>query len=183
MNKVLVVIDMQNDFIDGVLGTEQAREILPYMEARIKNSKDELILFTQDTHYSDYLSTPEGKKLPVPHCIEGTEGWLIHESLLNAWEKNGGTIKDNSIPSHTFIKNVFGSTELVDYLNKHQAIISEIELVGVCTDICVISNAIMIKNTLPHIPLVIDASLCAGVSPESHTRALEAMKVCQIDVI
>jgi len=180
--KVLVVIDMQKDFIDGALGTAEAAAIVDKVAARVASSQNELVLFTQDTHGEDYLSTPEGKKLPVPHCIEGTAGWQIDGSIMEAWRSNKNTICDPNLTENTFTKPVFGSTALVAYLNDRADDITEIELLGVCTDICVVSNAIMLKNTLPHIPIAVNAPLCAGVTPQSHQEALNTMAQCQIEV-
>ena len=174
---------MQNDFITGALGTKEAEAIVDKVAERIKDSKDELILFTQDTHQGDYLDTPEGKKLPVVHCIEGTEGWQIHERVLDAWRKNTETIRVPELENNSFTKPVFGSLELVDFLKSQAAIITEVELLGVCTDICVISNAIIIKNTLPEIPITVNEACCAGVTPQSHQEALNTMKMCHIDLI
>ena len=181
--KILIIVDMQNDFINGALGTAEAASIVESIAKRIEGSKDELILFTQDTHQDDYLTTPEGKKLPVPHCIQGTEGWQIDSSIITAWRNNPHTIRIPELKENTFTKPVFGSVELVDFLKSRQVEITEIELLGVCTDICVISNAIMIKNTLPNIPISVNAACCAGVTPQSHAEAINVMKMCQIDIV
>ena len=181
--KVLIVIDMQKDFIDGALGTKEAQAILPAVVNRIEKSENELILFTFDTHQEDYLVTTEGKKLPVIHCVENSEGWQFDAGILNAWYQNNTTIKLENTNSHMFYKPVFGSVELVQYLSKHASEISEIELIGVCTDICVISNALMIKNTLPDIKISVNSNLCAGVTPDTHDAALKVMTMCHIDVI
>ena len=184
--RVLVVVDMQNDFIDGALGTPEAAAILPAVVDRIAQSRDELILFTQDTHQDDYLQTAEGKKLPVVHCIEGTDGWRINQQILDAWKNNPHTVRaadTATLKNNTFLKPVFGSTDLVHYLATRADEITEIEILGVCTDICVVSNAIMIKNSLPEMKVSVNAELCAGVSPQSHTEALNTMKMCQIDII
>jgi nicotinamidase-related amidase len=172
--KLLVVVDMQNDFIDMALGTPEAQAIVPNVKYKIEeysNSSSDVIIYTRDTHYDNYLETQEGKKLPVPHCINGTHGWEIADGLY----RQGCTVVD---------KPTFGSTWLPTYIhsNFHHRIES-IELVGLCTDICVISNAMMLKAHFPETPIIIDSSCCAGVTPESHTRALEAMKMCHIDVI
>ena len=180
--KVLIIVDMQKDFISGALGTTEAVSIVDSIVNRIENSTDELILFTQDTHQEDYLNTAEGKKLPVPHCIEGTEGWQIDETILDAWRNNNNTIRISELSENTFTKPVFGSIDLVTFLNARSTEISEIELLGVCTDICVISNAIMIKNTMPDIKISVNANCCAGVTPKSHMEALNIMQMCQIDV-
>jgi len=181
--KVLIVVDMQKDFISGSLGTPEAAAVVNKIIERIKFSEDELILFTKDTHQGDYLNTAEGRKLPISHCIEGTEGWHIDETILSAWRGNEKTIRLPELSENTFIKPVFGSVDLVDFLKRRSTEISEIEIMGVCTDICVISNAIMIKNTLPEIKISVNAECCAGVSPKSHQEALGIMQLCHIDVI
>ncbi len=170
--KYLIVVDMQNDFITGSLGTKEAERILPKVLEKVK-SFDGTVLYTKDTHGTDYLSTQEGKNLPVEHCMEGSWGWMLAEELeyLSAGHK-------------VFNKPTFGSVELVAYLveqAKEQAV-EEIELCGLCTDICVISNAFLIKANLPEVPVLVDASCCAGVTPESHSNALGAMKMCQVTV-
>ena len=171
--KILVVVDMQNDFIDGALGTPEAQAIVPKVAEKISEYEKagHAIIYTRDSHKPDYLDTQEGKRLPVPHCIRGTEGWEIKDGLYRE-----GCIVDD--------KPTFGSTHLhlyirTNYRNRFDAI----ELVGLCTDICVISNAMMLKAFFPETPIIVDSSCCAGVTPESHTRALEAMKMCQIEVI
>lgn len=183
MYKVLVVVDMQKDFIDGSLGTDEAVNIVDKVVDRVARSKNELILFTRDTHGEDYLDTPEGKKLPVVHCVKGTEGWQTDESIMDAWRNNASTLRREDLDENTFDKPVFGSTELVDFLVKNASEISEIELLGLCTDICVVSNALMIKNTLPNIEVSVNADCCAGVSPQSHQEALNTMKMCQVNII
>ena len=169
--KVLIVIDMQNDFIDGSLGTKQAETIVDGVRTEIDlfRKNGDTVIFTRDTHKEDYLTCAEGKKLPVEHCIKGTKGWEITEKL---------EVKDSLV----FDKPTFGSTELASYLSGKDGI-SEIEIVGLCTDICVISNALMLKAFMPETPIAVKASLCAGVTPESHLRALESMKMCQIQII
>lgn len=169
--KVLVVVDMQNDFIDGALGTKEAVAIVPNVKKKIMEFDGE-VFFTRDTHHENYMETQEGRNLPVKHCIEGTDGWEISDELKEL------------VSNAPIDKPTFGSSELGEslaMLNETDAIES-IELVGLCTDICVISNAMVIKAFLPEVPIIVDSSCCAGVSPESHLRALEAMKVCQIDV-
>lgn len=169
--KLLLVIDMQNDFIDGALGTKEAVAIVPNVAEKIKNF-DGKVIYTRDTHFEKYMSTQEGRKLPVPHCIKGTEGWEISKALPVA--------EDAMIID----KLTFGSSELgpvlVD-LNSKEAIES-ITLIGLCTDICVISNAMICKAFLPEVEIIVDSACCAGVSPQTHNNALEAMKVCQITV-
>lgn len=172
MQNILVVVDMQNDFIDGALGTKEAVEIVPAVEKKIREF-DGTVFFTRDTHENWYLDTQEGKMLPVPHCIRGTQGWQIR-SELDALRKTEPIDKDT-----------FGSTDLADELvalNEDDEIAS-ITFVGLCTDICVISNALLVKASLPEVPVFVDASCCAGVTPESHENALKAMKMCQIQVI
>ena len=169
--KVLVVVDMQKDFIDGALGTKEAAAIVPAVAARIKNARSdgETVVYTRDTHHEDYLQTQEGKNLPVPHCIAGTDGWQIDAALDAA----GSTVFD---------KPGFGSPALIEYL-KGLADLEAVEFIGLCTDICVITNAMMTKGALPEIPLSVRADCCAGVTPQSHENALNAMKICQIAVI
>ncbi len=171
MQKILVVVDMQNDFIDGALGTKEAMAIVPRVKEIIENF-DGKIYFTRDTHDKDYLNTQEGKNLPVLHCIKNTEGWQIEKSL-QPYAKN---IID---------KPTFASTYLASELARENSLeeISEITFIGLCTDICVISNAILAKAQLAETKIIVDASACAGVTPKSHQNALEAMKICQIMVI
>ena len=169
MAKILVVVDMQNDFIDGALGTAEAVAIVPYVKSLIEGF-DGRVLFTRDTHFENYMETEEGKNLPVPHCIKGTHGWQIREEL------------DTLRKTEAIDKITFGSRDLVEVLSR-EGEIESITFVGLCTDICVISNAMVIKAFYPEIPLTVDARGCAGVTPESHSRALEAMKMCQIKVI
>ena len=169
MSEILIVVDMQNDFIDGALGTAEAVAIVPYVKELIENF-DGKVLFTRDTHFENYMQTQEGKNLPVPHCIKGTDGWQIRPEL------------DALRKTETIDKLTFGSSELAEILGKEERI-DGITFVGLCTDICVISNAMVVKAFYPEVPLTVDAKGCAGVTPESHKRALEAMKTCQIRVI
>ncbi len=168
--KILCVIDMQKDFIDGALGTAEAVKILPAVKAKIAEYRKNggKIIFTRDTHEENYMDTLEGKNLPVPHCIRGSEGWEIDPSL----DTEGCDIID---------KPTFGSVALAHLVGRTDGIES-IEVIGLCTDICVISNALLIKATLPEVPVSVDSACCAGVTPESHSNALEAMKMCQIIV-
>ena len=170
MKKLLVVVDMQNDFIGGPLGTKEAEAVVPAVAARIKRAKadgDE-ILFTRDTHGDDYPASAEGKKLPVAHCLRGTYGWQIDGRLDAA----GAKILD---------KPAFGSVALGEYVRSGGY--GEIELVGVCTDICVISNALLVKAFSPETRVAVRRDGCAGVTRESHENALRAMAVCQIEII
>lgn len=170
--KYLIVVDVQNDFVDGALGTKEAVEIVPNVVAKIKGF-DGKVLFTRDTHHENYMETQEGKNLPVPHCIEGTDGFELVSEIKALCD------------SEPINKPVFGSVELGMKLQAENEIeaIESITLVGLCTDICVISNAFVIKSFLPEVPIIVDASCCAGVTPESHLRALESMKTCQIQVV
>jgi len=168
MKKILIVVDMQNDFIDGALGTAEAVSIVPYVKEVIENF-DGKVFFTRDTHFGNYMQTEEGKNLPVPHCIKDTHGWQIRAEL------------DALRKTEPIDKITFGSTELMDVL-RGEGEIESITFVGLCTDICVISNAMLAKANFPEVPLTVDAKGCAGVTPESHARALEAMKTCQIKI-
>lgn len=181
-NKILVVVDMQNDFINGSLGTKEAQEIVSKVVKKI-NEFDidrDYIFGTLDTHLFDYLHTQEGEKLPVEHCIYSTKGWCLNDIILKALKE-----KNVDIESHFYRKNSFGSIELADAIKKYNEchLNVEIELVGLCTDICIISNAMLIKTLVPDARVIVDASCCAGVTPESHKNALDAMKMCQIEVI
>lgn len=166
--KTLVIVDMQNDFIDGALGTKEAEAIVPKVAMKLLEYRKngDQVIFTRDTHQKDYLETQEGKNLPVEHCIEGTKGWQITEKL---------EVK----PEDEVINKVtFGHVWSKEMIKGEQ-----IELVGLCTDICVISNALGLKAVLPEVPITVDAGCCAGVTPASHKNALEAMKMCQIHVM
>ena len=169
MKRLLVVVDMQRDFIDGSLGTKEAQAIVPAVRDKVVTYQAEGwdVAFTLDTHEEHYLDTQEGKKLPIRHCIAETDGWELCEEL--------GDFK-----GRYFEKNPFGSMELAQWAAKKGY--EEIELVGLCTDICVISNAMLLKAALPEARIRVDGGCCAGVTPESHKNALEAMKMCQIEV-
>lgn len=169
--RVLAVIDMQNDFIDGALGTKEAEAIVGKVAAQIRDFDGEVV-YTRDTHYENYLSTQEGIKLPVKHCIHETEGWRIREELR----------KLQGDDTKIFDKTTFGSVELAQYLKKMEDLQS-VTLVGLCTDICVISNALVIKAFLPEVTIQVNADCCAGVTPKSHRNALEAMKMCQVEIV
>ena len=174
MKKILLVIDMQNDFIDGALGTPEAVAIVDNVKAKIKTYPKEDVFATRDTHSDFYLATQEGKNLPVPHCIRGTDGWQIRPDIAEL-----------IYPDHIIDTPTFGSTQLaklMEIFEKREEEGIEIELVGLCTDICVVSNALLIKATLPETPISCDASCCAGVTPAKHEAALETMRSCQIKV-
>lgn len=166
MQKILIVVDMQNDFIAGALGTLEAEAILPAVVKKIENYEGEVV-FTRDTHGEDYLSTSEGKELPVLHCLKGDYGWEFEAEIEPLAE--GRKIFD---------KEAFGSTELMEYLREKQP--KEIEFVGLCTDICVISNAVMAKAFMPESEIIVDASCCAGTTEKRHQTALEAMTALNI---
>ena len=174
MARYLIVVDMQKDFIDGSLGTAEAVAIVESVN-QLAAGWEGPVIFTRDTHEENYMETQEGRNLPVLHCIRGTEGWQLEKGLQTLCDARESIIFD---------KPTFGSVELSAYLAKVHAEdpIDEIVLVGLCTDICVISNAMLAKASLPEVPVAVIAHCCAGVTPDSHTRALEAMKMCQITV-
>jgi nicotinamidase-related amidase len=191
--KAIVVIDMQNDFVYGPLGSPEAQAIVPIMVEKLREFKKEgaRVFFTQDTHDKDYLTTQEGKNLPVPHCIVGTDGWLV---IPEIWDEL------NETNARGFDKITFGSTALANAIQEEfndnfitdvlcNDIIygdtddDEIIVMGVCTDICVVSNALLLKAYNPEIRITVDASCCAGTTPENHKAALQTMKSCQINVI
>ncbi len=169
--KVLAVIDMQNDFISGALGTPEAECIVPRVRQKIEAARASgvRVVFTRDTHTSDYLNTQEGRKLPVPHCLLGSDGWQIDARL---------DVADSAV----FDKPSFGSPDLIRFLSMLPAL-EAVEFVGLCTDICVITNAMMLKGALPELSITVDSACCAGVTPQSHENALSAMKMCQIEIV
>ena len=167
--KILVVVDMQKDFIDGALGTPEAVQIVPYVKASIEAFEGK-VLFTRDTHFDQYMDTQEGKNLPVKHCIQGTPGWEIHPQLA--------TLRKTD----PIDKITFGSSELPNVLAREESIES-ITFMGLCTDICVISNVMITKAFFPEVPVIVDAKGCAGVTVESHKNALAAMKMCQVQIV
>lgn len=166
MKKCVIVVDMQNDFVTGSLGTAEARAMLPRLVERLAGETADLI-FTQDTHGADYLATQEGRRLPVPHCIKGEPGWEIVPELAPYLAS-----------AQLVEKGTFGAVNLPPLVADYD----EIELVGLCTDICVISNALLLKAHYPDKTIAVTANLCAGVTPESHENALAAMRMCQIDI-
>lgn len=175
MKKYLIVVDMQKDFVNGALGTKEAEAIVPTVLEKVANFDGEVI-FTKDTHFENYLSTSEGKLLPVEHCIKGTEGWQLVEELEKYCAEKSCRVYE---------KLTFGCKELAQDMRGKQEKedIASIELIGLCTDICVVSNALLLKAFLPEIMIKVDASCCAGVTPEKHEAALETMKSCQIQVV
>lgn len=172
MQDILIAVDMQNDFIDGALGSKEALAIVPRVRERIENFPG-TVIFTRDTHDEDYMDTQEGRKLPVPHCIKGSEGWQIRPEL-DALRKTPPVDKPG-----------FGSValgQLLAEMNGKEPI-GSVTLIGLCTDVCVISNAMIIKAFLPEVPIKVDAACCAGISPESHDNALAAMAMCQVEIL
>ena len=171
MRDILIVVDMQNDFIDGALETPEAVAIVPNVKKKIQEFEG-VVLFTRDTHESNYLQTQEGRNLPVPHCIRGTYGWQIREEL------------DELRTTEPIDKVTFGSSQLGPVLSQmnSEEPVGSITFIGLCTDICVISNVMIAKAFLPEVPIIVDAACCAGVSRQSHENALKAMEVCQVQV-
>lgn len=175
MSKILIVVDMQNDFVNGSLGTQEAVDIVPNVIEKIKKF-DGSVVYTKDTHQKEYLDTQEGRNLPVKHCIDKSLGWELVPGIKEIQEEQGAPV---------FNKETFGSVALGEYLKEKAKLekIEEITLIGLCTDICVISNAMLVKAFLPEVPLIVDASCCAGVTKQSHENALKAMEACQIRII
>jgi nicotinamidase-related amidase len=172
MRKILVVVDMQNDFIDGALGTPEAVDIVGNVKAKIRQYDKNDIFVTMDTHTPDYLGTQEGKNLPVEHCIRGTEGWQIRSDIAELLHG-----------ARVYEKPTFGSKELANDLSEIAAEQDiAIEMIGLCTDICVVSNALLLKASMPEVPISVDPACCAGVTPESHNAALKTMQMCQVYV-
>jgi nicotinamidase-related amidase len=173
MKKLLIVVDMQNDFVCGSLRSEQAQSIVPSVKMKINEyiRRSDEIIFTRDTHQPNYLETQEGRNLPVEHCIEGTEGWSIYDGL------------DKGIDCVYINKPAFGWPHWEQTLSKIINMIDEIEICGLCTDVCVVSNALIIKAHYPEIKVTVDGSCCAGITEESHKAALLTMKMCQVNVI
>ena len=173
MKKLLIVVDMQKDFVDGALGTPEAVAIVPHVAAKIRAHEGDIIV-TYDTHGEQYMTTQEGEKLPVPHCIKGTPGWELDATVAAALEGRA---------YHAIEKPTFGSTALPDYVRAtYDPADVEIELIGLCTDICVVSNALLLKAHFTETPIGVDAACCAGVTPESHAAALTTMGCCQIQI-
>ena len=170
--KILVVVDMQNDFVDGALKNDMGRAIIPNVTAKIRAAREEgaMIVFTKDTHETDYMETEEGKNLPVPHCVLGTEGIELVDEV-------NALVSEKDV---VLSKETFGSRALGTFLSENGA--DEVELVGLCTDICVISNALLAKAFLPNAHVVVDAACCAGVTVASHDTALDAMKACHVEI-
>ncbi len=170
MKKYLIVVDVQKDFVDGALGTPEAVAIIPRVKEKLKKYRKsgDAIIFTRDTHQQNYLETTEGKHLPVEHCIEGTDGWQIYDGLC----ENGETVVN---------KPTFGYLSWENYIDASEG--AEIELVGLCTDICVVSNALILKAKFPDATVKVDPSVCAGVTVATHNAAIETMKMCQVEIL
>lgn len=176
--KILIVVDMQKDFIDGSLGTKEAQSIVPKVIEKIKNFNG-MVIYTRDTHNENYMETSEGKKLPVKHCIKNTPGWEIPDEIFDA----GKSKAPEKYISRIYDKGTFGSKKMADEITHavQNTDIVEIELVGLCTDICVVSNALLLKAYMPEVKISVDSSCCAGVTPETHEAALTTMRMCQIE--
>lgn len=174
MKKILIVVDMQNDFVNGALGSKEAIDIVPRAAEKIREFSGDIFV-TYDTHFENYLETSEGRMLPVPHCIKGTNGWQLNHEIAEALSDKKYTKVE---------KNTFGSTELPELIRKAMGDANfSVTLMGLCTDICVVSNALLLKAEFPEAEILVDADCCAGVTPESHQAALTTMKMCQIHVI
>lgn len=174
MKNILIVVDIQNDFVDGALGSKEAIAIIDRACEKIRAFKGDIFV-TMDTHGEDYMNTQEGKNLPVPHCIKGTEGWKLNAKIEKALEEKNAAVIE---------KNTFGSQRLAELISKkYKDEALSVELIGICTDICVISNALTIRAHNPECEITVDSSCCAGVSPELHSAALTVMKSCLINVI
>ena len=178
-NKILICVDCQNDFIDGQLGTKEAQAVVPAIVEKIQNFDGHTVIATMDTHDDDYLNTAEGRKLPVPHCIVGTYGWSINQKVLDALKAQKYA---------TITKSYFTAIDLFEFILMHCGYDNpdeyfEVEMIGLCTDICVISNALYLKAMFPNAEITIDSKCCAGVTPEKHEAALEVMRSCQINVV
>lgn len=174
MRKILVVVDMQKDFIDGTLGTREAQAIVERAAAEIERFMGRIYV-TMDTHQSDYLETAEGKKLPVVHCVRGTDGWRLHERIMKALSGKEYRVME---------KGTFGSTQLAEEIRREGSVEElEIECFGLCTDICVVSNVLLLKANFPEADIKVRSDCCAGVTPETHEASLRTMKMCQVEVV
>lgn len=175
-HNIIIVVDVQNDFVTGSLGTTEAQEMIPRLKSKLEKSNiDNVLIFTKDTHDNRYLNSTEGKKLPIPHCIKETNGWLIVPEIAPF---------TNGYNREVIEKNTFGCVDMIPILKESIKIgfVEEIELVGLCTDICVITNALLIKSYFPYMSIVVDSSCCAGTTVENHNKALDIMRQCHIEV-
>ena len=177
MKKLLVLVDFQNDFIDGALGTPEAMAIVPNVIKKVKEWDGD-ILFTADTHNSNYINTNEGKHLPIPHCIFDTNGWELQKDVAKVLKER---MSPTEFQMATFLKKTFACKSLCAEIEALHY--DYVEFIGLCTDICVVSNALMLKAFMPEIQIAVDPSCCAGVTPETHEAALTTMKMCQIDIL
>ncbi len=173
MKKFLIVVDMQKDFVDGALGTPEAVKIVPDVVEKIDSFDGEIVV-TYDTHFDNYMETSEGKNLPVPHCIKGTDGWTLDDNVQQALNNKKFTSVE---------KPTFGSVKLPEIITKMAGNEEfSVELIGLCTDICVVSNALLLKSSFPEAQISVDSKCCAGVTVNSHNASLCTMKMCHIDV-
>ena len=172
MKNILVVVDMQKDFVDGALGSAEAVAIVPAVVKKIEGFDGD-IFATLDTHFDDYMQTAEGRSLPVPHCVKGADGWQLNDEVAAALDKKGYTAVE---------KRTFGSVDLPALVGAAGGDDFAVEIIGLCTDICVVSNALLLKASFPEVPITVDAACCAGVTPAKHEAALETMRSCQIAV-
>lgn len=184
---VIVIVDCQFDFIEGALGTPEAKTIVPNIVQKLNNYPNKwntMVLFTKDTHYSNYMDTLEGTILPIPHCIENTPGWSINKDIERAVKTNRflSYSSDKIINSRVY-KNTFGSDDLEEFFVKYKDKIESIEFVGLCTSTSVLSNALMARQKLPDTEIYVDKNCCACITPDTHKSALEAMKICNIQII
>lgn len=180
--KVLVIVDMQNDFISGSLGSKEAESIVENVVNKISQcDENTTVLFTKDTHQKNYLETHEGKSLPVEHCIYGTDGWGIDDRIIGAFNDNK-QIKNKLVYS-VHLKDAFGCLSLAHEIERYTHCVESIEVCGLCSEICVVSNALLLKAYMPEVPMIVDASCCAGVTVEKHNAAMDVMESCQINVI
>lgn len=174
MEKLLIVIDVQNDFVNGALGTEEAQEILPYVVDKMKQYRKGNIIATKDTHFDNYLKTQEGSKLPVEHCVKNTLGWEFPQEISEYMKEYNVSVIE---------KQSFASVELVEKVKQYvENGLKEVEIIGICTDICVVSNALLLKGHFPELKIKVDSACCAGTTVENHNHALSIMRMCQIEI-
>lgn len=177
--KIVIIVDAQKDFITGSLGTPEAQAMIPKLVDKINHSSDNTyFIFTKDTHYENYLETAEGKKLPIEHCIKGTKGWEIPKELTEHFANSPLTIEKQTFGSYDLVKKII---EIID-ANENDKL-EEIELCGLCTDICVVTNALILKTSFPNCDIIVNSKCCAGTTPEAHKAALAVMRSCQIEVV
>ena len=176
--KIVIIVDCQNDFITGSLGTPEAQAMIPRLVDKINHSSDDTyFIFTKDTHYDNYLETAEGKKLPIKHCIKETEGWEIPAELTEHFANSPFTIEKSTFGSYNLVEMI------IEIIDSNDDKVEEIELCGLCTDICVVTNALILKTSFPECDIVVNSKCCAGTTPEAHEAALAVMRSCQIEVV